>query len=144
VYKVVKTHKRVIKGVTMFSKIWSWFVGFFKSNKMLLQLSIQALAGEYFKKHPSSKKRIGMISKDVIVQITIGEIVNPEKAFDNFKERITLSDMNPAEKALFYALIDAAKAQMEEYAKKQNITLPSQQVGIVLEIFKWIEEASKF
>ena len=128
----------------MFKSLWNWFSGFFKSNKMLLQLAVQASAGEYFKKHPSSKKRIAMISKDVSIQITLGEILDPTKAFDNFKERVTLSDMNPAEKALFYAVIDAATAQMNEYAKKQNITLPSQQVGVVLEILKWIEDASKF
>ena len=128
----------------MLKSLWYKFLGFFKNNKALLQLAVQTSANEYFKKHPSSKKRISMISKDVSIQITLGEILDPAKAFENFKERVTLSDMNPAEKALFYMVIDAATAQINEYTKKQGITLPSQQVGVVLEILKWIEDASKF
>jgi hypothetical protein len=127
----------------MFRAIWKRILALFQGNKLVFQLTIQALAGEFFKRNPRFKPLVQQMFSDTVMTI-MGDALSMAEARKSIVVRINTLGSSPAEKALLTTLVDSLFEEMNAYVTKEKIVNVSDQTQVVVQVLRWIIEASKF
>ena len=123
-------------------KFFTWFFNLFKSNKLIMQLAIQSLAGEFFNRNPKFNVPVQNVITQVLTNInsfstSIASLPTTLKQLVAKQTQLTAP-----EQALVSVFIDQLSVPIMAYLDKTNLSLPAQTAQIV-EILGWIMDISK-
>ena len=127
----------------MFKAISDWFMGMFRSNKTMLKLGIQIVAGEFFKKNPRYKATVRQMSDDVIRMIN-ADVMSVGDVKKSLYMRVDMVGNNPAEKAALIMMIEALLDEVFKYFVKAKINTVAAQAQVLVQVLGWVIEASNF
>jgi hypothetical protein len=122
-------------------KFFKWFFNLFKSNKVIMQLAIQSIAGEYLMRHPEAK-----IPIQKAIEKTLEDISSYNTPLESLptliKENIKITGVSAPTLALTFVLIDQLSVPVMAYINKANLT-PIQDAYAIVEILGWINDIAK-
>jgi hypothetical protein len=120
---------------------FTWFFNLLKSNKLLMQLAVQSITGEYFAKYPSAKAPVQQAVTKTLAGISTfsGSL---SALSQTIKDNIKITGVTPETQVLALALIDLIAPQVQDYLSKKTLTA-TQQTAQIVEILGWINDIAK-
>lgn len=124
----------------------NWFLNFFRSNLVIMQIAIQEMALAIFKSRPGLKVPVST----AIAKIQAIISGNPDMSLVNvpglIKSKI-LESLPPEQQVIFGSVIDQMvidiSAKVNAYILKQNITAPYEQLKVVSQVLSWVDQMAK-
>ncbi len=122
-------------------KFFTWFFNLFKSNKMILQLTVQSIAGELFQHSTNSKKVMQDALAAVIPALRTSTTVPPLAPM--LGRAINMSRLLPPEQALVLVMTGQLSTALDEYFKKSDIIAAPDRLAAMIEMLGWIDDMAR-
>ncbi len=124
---------------------WTSLLNFFRSNKAILQIAIQTLAGEFFTRKPRYK---------TIIDSAITKVINASNSTMSMGDvsglllkYLDLSSLpapeQPAAQAIINTLMDSVNAALSDYFKKASVVSQTDQYNMLMQVLLWIQQMAR-